>query len=354
MVITMKTVKVEAESKTYNVIIGRGVFDTLGERIRSVIGTARLCVVTDTNVDRLYGERLGNVLFGYDYVKFVFPAGEESKCIATWASLQNFLCENAFDRGDAIVAFGGGVVGDLAGFAASTYMRGIRFVQVPTTLLAAVDSSVGGKTAVDLDGGKNLCGSFWQPEAVFCDPDMTDTLPDDIFADGMGEVIKYAFLSDKLSPDMLLGNIREQLEDIITACVEIKRDIVNEDERDTGCRALLNLGHTAAHSIEKLSSYKISHGAAVAIGMVIVSKAAAQLGVCDASVPEKVSELLKKNGIGESCEYSAAELAAAAMGDKKKNGKKITLILPERVGHSVLYPVDASSLEEFFAAGLSE
>lgn len=350
----MRTVKVEASSKTYDVIIGRGLFSDLGEYIRSVLGTARLCVVTDTNVDRLYGERLAAVLERSDFVKFVIEAGEKSKCIATWSALLNFLAENSFDRGDAIVAFGGGVVGDLAGFAASAYMRGIRFVQVPTTLLAAVDSSVGGKTAVDLDGGKNLCGCFWQPEAVLCDPDMTDTLPPEVFADGMGEVIKYVFLSEKLSPDMLLGDIHENLEDIITACVEIKRDIVNADERDTGCRALLNLGHTAAHAIEKLSEYKISHGAAVAQGLVIAARGAAHLGVCNASVPMEVSELLAKNGIGEKCPFSAAELASAAMGDKKKNGKNITLILPERTGHSVLHPISTDGLEAFFAAGLEE
>lgn len=350
----MKTVKVKTPSKTYNVLIGRGLFERLGELLRAALGKARFCVVTDTNVDALYGDRLASVLDGSDYVKFVIPAGEESKCIGKWASLLEFLAENGFDRSDAIVAFGGGVVGDLAGFAASAYMRGIRFVQVPTTMLAAVDSSVGGKTAVDLAGGKNLCGSFWQPEAVFCDPDMTSTLSASVFADGMGEVIKYAFLSEKLTPAMLEGDVGEHLEDIITACVEIKRDIVNEDERDTGCRALLNFGHTAAHAIEKLSCYSISHGAAVAVGMGIAARGAAHLGVCDAKVPDTLSLLLAKNGIGEKCGYSAAQLAAAAMADKKKSGKTITLILPERVGHSVLYPIDTDRLEDFFAAGLSE
>lgn len=349
----MKTIRVEA-SKTYDIFIESGLISTLGDRLRSVIGTARLCIVTDTNVDRLHGASLEASLKGFDFVKFVIEAGESSKCIDTWSALLNFLCENGFDRSDALIAFGGGVVGDLTGFAASTYMRGIRFVQIPTTLLAAVDSSVGGKTAVDLDGGKNLCGTFWQPEAVFCDPDLTETLPTEVFADGMGEVIKYVFLSEKLTPDMLRGNIKEQLEDIIAACVEIKRDIVNEDERDTGCRALLNFGHTAAHSIEKCSEYKVSHGAAVAVGMVIAARGAAHMGICDISVADTVSELLRLNGISEDCDYSPSELAAAAMADKKKSGKKITLILPERVGHSVLYPMATDDLEAFFASGLSD
>lgn len=349
----MINVTVEA-SKTYDVTIGRGLFKTLGEKLKNVLGGCRMCVVTDTNVDRIYGESLDAAMSGIDFVKFVIDAGEKSKCITTWSRLLNFLCQNNFDRKDAIIAFGGGVVGDLAGFAASTYMRGIRFVQVPTTLLAAVDSSVGGKTAVDLEGGKNLCGTFWQPEAVFCDPDLTDTLTPEVFADGMGEVIKYVFLSEKLSADMLHGDIRENLEAVIAACVEIKRDIVNEDERDTGCRTLLNFGHTGAHAIEKCSNYKVSHGAAVAIGMVIASRAAVKMGLCKKEVADTVSSLLSLHGISEKCDFSASELAWAALADKKKSGNTITLILPEKVGKSVLHTIETDKLEEFFTLGLND
>lgn len=348
----MRTVKVEA-SKTYDITIQRGLLDSIGKRLADVLGEkTRLCIITDTNVDRLYSDRLKKALEGRDFEKYIVESGEESKCIRVWADILNFMCEKGFDRSSAVVAVGGGVVGDLAGFAASAFLRGVRFVQVPTTLLSAVDSSVGGKTAVDLPYGKNLCGTFWQPEAVLCDPDLTDTLTDEIFRDGMGEVIKYAVLSPKLPSDMLRGNVKDRLEDIIAASVEIKRDIVNEDEFDTGKRALLNFGHTAAHAIEKCSEYKISHGAAVAQGMVIAAKAAAAMGICSEAVAEEIKELTAANGINTDCPYSAPQLAAASYADKKRSGSKITLVLPEKMGSCILYPMDTDCLEAFYADGL--
>ena len=349
----MKTVKVSA-SREYEVIVSSGILACAGEYIEKALGgRPRLAVITDDIVDSLHGEALERALCGFEFVKFVFKNGEASKNINTYGEILEFLSENGITRTDAIVAFGGGVTGDMAGFAASTFLRGIRFVQIPTTLLAMVDSSVGGKTAIDLRGGKNLCGTFWQPSLVLCDPLLLDTLPDDIFADGMAEVIKYGVIrSGELFEKLLSENVREDSEDVIAACVSIKRDIVNEDERDTGVRALLNFGHTGAHGIEKLSDYKISHGRAVGMGMMIAAKGAERLGICSSEVAEQIEKALEKYSLTPNCPYGAEGLAACALSDKKRAGGSITLVLPEKVGSAVLYKINVESLCEFFAGGL--
>lgn len=327
----------------------------MGERIRSLFSQeTRIAVVTDDTVNRLYGDALAQALDGIDAVKFVFPAGEDSKSIATYSALLEFLAQHQLTRTDAILAFGGGVVGDLAGFAAATYLRGIPFIQVPTTLLAAVDSSVGGKTAVDLAAGKNLCGAFWQPHLVLCDYTLLDTLSDEIFADGMAEVIKYGVMRDAALFQRLHQPVRPDPEDVIAACVAIKRDIVEEDERDCGVRALLNFGHTAAHGIELCSNYQISHGRAVAVGMVIASRGACKLGLCQGDVADRLCELLTQYQLPIRCDFSPRQLAQAALSDKKRAGDTITLILPEEMGLCVPYKISVSHLEDFFWAGMEE
>ncbi len=351
----MKILKVSA-SRSYDICIGEGILSNAGTYIEKALeGRPRLAVITDDIVDSLYSEKLEAALSGFDTVKYVFKNGEESKNINTYGEILEFLAKNSITRTDAIIAFGGGVVGDMAGFAASTFLRGIRFVQIPTTLLAMVDSSVGGKTAIDLLVGKNLCGSFWQPSLVICDHTLLKTLPDEVFSDGMAEVIKYGVIRDRALFDILVKkDVRSDPEDVIARCVEIKRDIVKDDERDTGVRALLNFGHTAAHGIEKLSGYKISHGRAVGAGMVIASRCAAKQGICDFSVVSDIIGLLKLYGLTEGFDFDPEDMAAAALSDKKRAGSSITLVLPERIGSCIFKKVPVDSLGDFFKSGMEE
>ena len=248
---------------------------------------------------------------------------------------------------DMIVALGGGVVGDLAGFAAASYLRGIRFIQVPTTLLAAVDSSVGGKTAIDLPAGKNLAGAFCQPSLVLCDTDTLNSLPIDIFRDGCAEVIKYGVLYDpKLFAHLEEKGLSFDREAVITRCVELKRDVVMEDEFDTGARMKLNLGHTVGHGVEAKSHFAISHGKAVAIGMAIVSRASA----C-ADTP-RILALLEQFGLPARTDYSADDLFTYTLSDKKRSGGTVNLIIPRAIGDCVIVPTKVESLKSFIQAGL--
>ena len=244
----MKTVTVSA-SRRYDILIERGLLRRAGELVRGVTNAGTVMLVSDDSVWPLYGETVQKSLVdaGFSVCRFVFPHGESSKCAKTYLALLDALCENRLTRADAALALGGGVAGDLTGFAASTYLRGIGFIQIPTTLLAMVDSSVGGKTAIDLPAGKNLAGTFYQPWLVLCDPDCLDSLPDEIFRDGCAEVIKYAVLGNApFFEELNRTPPHAQLEHIIETCVRMKRDIVAQDEFDRGQRQLLNLGH---HSV---------------------------------------------------------------------------------------------------------
>ena len=351
----MTTIEVNA-SKAYSVEIGRGLLPQLGEKVAALGKAKKVCIVSESNVWPLYGAAAEMSLHsaGLDTCHFVFPAGEESKNGATYLELLNFLAQSHLTRSDIIVALGGGVVGDLAGFAAATFLRGIRFVQVPTTLLAAVDSSVGGKTAIDLPAGKNLAGAFWQPKLVLMDPDVLNTLSDNTFADGMAEVIKYAFISDRVLFDALLGDATDNMEEIIRLCVEDKRGLVEADETDKGARQLLNLGHTVGHAIEACSSFSISHGSAVAMGMVIITRAAVKTGVCEAEALTSLLALLEKYGLPTECPFTTEQLYAVALSDKKRAGGTITLVVPYGVADSRLVTVPVDALEGYIRAGLAE
>ena len=350
----MNTVHINA-SRNYDVLIGNGLLDSIGTYAVKLRKGNRACIVSDSNVWPLYGRIVENSLecAGLNSVHFVIPAGESSKSAASYFDLLNFLAENQITRSDLIIALGGGVVGDLAGFAAATYLRGISYIQVPTTLLAAVDSSVGGKTAIDLPAGKNLAGAFCQPALVLCDTDCLNTLPVDIFRDGCAEVIKYGILYDADLFGYLakagLGFDRKQ---VITRCVELKRDVVAEDELDTGARMKLNLGHTIGHAIELRSNFCVSHGNAVAMGMAIVARAAASGGICEVSAKDAIVEILEKFGLPTNCQYTPKELAAAAFSDKKRSGNHISLILPRHIGDCVISPLPVSEIESFIKAGL--
>ena len=280
-------------------------------------------------------------------VSYVFPAGEESKNGQVFLDLLNFLAENRLSRSDMIVALGGGVVGDLAGFAAASYLRGVRFLQVPTTLLAAVDSSVGGKTAIDLPAGKNLAGAFCQPSLVLCDTDTLNSLPTDIFRDGCAEVIKYGVLYDpKLFAHLEEKGLAFDREAVITRCVELKRDVVMEDEFDTGARMKLNLGHTVGHGVEAKSRFALSHGKAVAIGMAIVSRAS------NCGDTPRILALLEKFGLPTRTDYSADDLFTYTLSDKKRSGGTVNLIIPRAIGDCDIVPTKVESLKSFIQAGL--
>jgi 3-dehydroquinate synthase len=348
----MNTVTVSA-SKTYDVRIGAGLLATVGESVRTVTGSSACALVTDDTVDALYAAAVEADLTraGLSVCKFVFPHGERSKNAATYVALLEFLAEHQLTRADCIVALGGGVVGDLAGFAAATYLRGVKLVQVPTTLLAMVDSSVGGKTAIDLSAGKNLAGAFYQPDLVLCDTDTLASLPREIFADGCAEVIKYGVLKE---PEILtlMCQPQENLVEIITRCVTIKRDVVQADERDTGLRATLNLGHTVAHAIEKLTDYEVSHGRAVAIGLAVISCAAEKRGDCPPGTALTVMASLMRADLPVETEFTAEQLEAVMLSDKKRAGDTITLVIPTKIGQCELRKLPLGELRDYIAAGL--
>ena len=350
----MTTIEVNA-SKHYTVEIGSGLLPGLGPRIAALGGAQRVCIVSDSNVWPLYGAAADASLHaaGLETCAFVFPAGEASKNGTTYLELLNFLAENRLSRSDILVALGGGVVGDLTGFAAATYQRGIRFVQVPTTLLAAVDSSVGGKTAIDLPAGKNLAGAFCQPSLVLCDVDCLRTLPDDIFRDGCAEIIKTAILFDEpLFMELVRDSLNFDRERVIAACVAHKRDIVVADEFDRGQRNLLNLGHTFGHAVETLSDFTLSHGRAVAIGTAMAARAAVSLGLADQGTASRIMWLLERFGLPIFTHHSAEVLANAALSDKKRSGGTVKLILPEAIGRCTISPTPIRELESIIQAGL--
>ena len=344
----MKTVHVTA-SKDYDVIIGSGLLQSLGNYASTVKKASKVCIVSETNIWPLYGNQAKQSLqdAGFEVIEYVFRAGEQFKNAAVYLDLLYFLADNQITRTDLIIALGGGVVGDMAGFAAATYMRGIPFIQVPTTLLSAVDSSIGGKTAIDLPVGKNLVGAFYQPRLVLCDTDCLTTLPEDIFRDGCAEVIKYGVLYD---PDLFTHLAEHGLdfdrEMVISRCVELKRNVVAEDEFDTGSRMKLNLGHTIGHGAEVQSHFEISHGKAVAIGMAIVSRASN----CPDS--NRICSLLAKFDLPCSCSYSANTLAQVAFSDKKRTGSSIYLILPHRIGNCSVTSIPVKDLPTFIEEGL--
>lgn len=346
----MQNVHVNA-SRSYDILIGSGLLDNAGEYISAAISSRHVCVVTDDNVDALYSERMMATLAGHGFsaVKYVFPHGEASKCHKTLLGLYDFLADNGFTRSDALIALGGGVVGDLTGFAAATYMRGIGFVQVPTTVLAQTDSSVGGKTAVDIAGGKNLVGAFYQPQLVICDTDTLSSLTPEFFADGMAEVVKYGMIKSRELFDILTENdIHENLEDIITRCVSIKAQVVENDEREKGERMLLNFGHTLGHAIEKYYDYTgITHGYAVAIGMSTFTHIAEKCGMCEPGVSAKLDALLTKCHLPLTTEAPMDVLFKNSLGDKKRLSSGMNIIICPEIGTSRICSMSTEEYEKF-------
>ena len=339
----------------YNVVIGSGLLDESGSLLRAALGDCRLALVTDSNVAGLYLERVQKSLraAGYDASSFVFPAGEQNKNMQTLADLLEFFAAERLTRTDCVLALGGGVTGDMAGFAAGCFLRGIRYVQLPTTLLSAVDSSVGGKTAVDLAPGKNLAGLFHQPSLVLCDTNCFDTLPPDEFANGAAEAIKTGILdSEALFSMFETGNVQSNIAEIVAQCVRFKARVVEQDETETGLRKTLNLGHTAGHAIEQCSGYTIPHGHAVAIGLAIIARAAEALGWAEEKISARIEAALIRNGLPTTAEFSPEALANAALSDKKRAGGQMTLVVPRSIGDCTLMDLPVEQLERVFRAGM--
>ena len=347
----MRTIHISA-SKDYDVLIGEGLLDKSVELTRKVFKPCKCMIVSDDTVDELYGDR-AQISFsysGFDVVRFSFPAGEASKNLETLTDLLNAMGEAKLSRSDLVVALGGGVTGDMAGFAAAIYTRGIRFVQIPTTLLAAVDSSVGGKTAVDMPFGKNMVGAFHQPSLVITDTDVLRDLPALQLSNGAAEAIKCGVLNDPALFALLEGGEwLDQIDEVVARCVAYKRDVVAGDEFDTGNRAFLNLGHTFGHAIEICSGLKLLHGQAVGIGMLMAAAAAG----CPEALIRQIASCLRANGLPTHCDYGAAALAEAALNDKKRAGGAITLVLPESVGACFLKKVPVSELSGCFEKALA-
>ena len=344
----MRVVTVNA-SKTYDIKIGSGLLSSIGAEAIKLGKVQKLCIISESRVFPLYGEVVKTSLeqAGLSVVSFIFPAGEEQKNAATYLEALNFLAENKLTRTDLIVALGGGVVGDLAGFAAATFLRGIRFIQVPTTLLAAVDSSVGGKTAIDLPAGKNLAGAFCQPSLVLCDTEVLASLPEEIFLDGCAEVIKYGILYDpELFSQLEESGPAFDREAVIARCVELKRDVVIEDEFDTGARMKLNLGHTIGHGVEARSNFTLSHGKSVAIGMAIVCRSTR----CPDT--DRILHILEKFHLPTAIDYPVDDIYTYTLSDKKRSGGMVNLIIPNAIGQCSIVPTPVDTLKSFIKAGL--
>ncbi|MCI8594255.1 MAG: 3-dehydroquinate synthase [Oscillospiraceae bacterium] len=337
----MKTLTVALPGRAYDIRIERGLLEKAGEAVREACPKAkRLFVVTDSNVLPLYLGRVADSLkkAGFQVICHSFAAGEKAKCAENLVALWEKMMAAGLTRTDGVVALGGGVVGDLAGFAAATILRGVDYIQIPTTLLAQVDSSVGGKVAIDLQAGKNLAGAFWQPKLVLMDPDTLDTLTDATFSGGMAEVIKYGCIWDKNFFDFLAARpsraqIMADIEHVLYTCCDVKRQVVEEDERDTGKRMLLNFGHTVGHAFELAGHYtEWSHGEAVAAGMCVAARLGVALGVTDTAVPQDILNVAASLGLPTHIDCGWETMVQAVGLDKKRTGDDITMILLERIG----------------------
>ncbi|WP_239284738.1 3-dehydroquinate synthase [Collinsella sp. An2] len=359
----MQTIRVST-GRPYTVHVGTRLLEQAGEMIREACSGAKAMIVTDSNVGPLYASIVQKSLVeaGYDVAVHTFPAGEEHKRAATLIDILEDMAAHEFTREDVVVALGGGVVGDVAGLAAATYMRGCKLAQMPTSLLAMVDSSVGGKTAIDLEGGKNLAGAFWQPWVVLADVGCLGTLTPEQFADGCGEVIKHGVIRDPelfefleetpLTYELLLQSL-STVERIVARNVAIKRDVVQADERESNLRKLLNFGHSIGHAVEAGEQYRLGHGTCVAIGMTMISRAAATRGICSEDVPRRIDALCRRHGLDTACGRTVEEIYAAALHDKKRRGGHIDLVIPRAIGDCVIVTTPLDEFRAFIEDGLA-
>ena len=358
----MKKMEIKLKHISYPIHIEKGLFQRAGDLIYKLFTGRKFIIITDGNVEQIYGHELLKQLrdLKAEAAVYQFPAGEQSKSHYELIRLYYYLAESNMTRKDVIIALGGGVTGDLAGYAASTWLRGTRFIQIPTSLLAMVDSGIGGKVAVNLSVGKNLVGSFYHPKCVLIDPLLLKTLPDRHFNDGMAEVIKYGCIADeclfKLLESMKSREaVMEQIEEIVFRCCDIKRNIVEEDERENNLRMILNFGHTFGHAIEKLFNYeKYTHGEAVSIGMVFIAGLSQKLGYCDGKLPERIVSLLKQFGLPvDFPELEGKQVVNSVLMDKKARTSDISLVLIKDFGKVCIESFPKSMMGGFVDAELN-
>ena len=348
----MDTIHIQA-STAYDVIIERNSLSRIAEYLQPIKSACSVMIVTDDNVGPLYASTVSKSLeaAGYTIHTYAFPHGESEKNGHRLMDLIEALGQTKLTRKDLIIALGGGIVGDLAGFAAATYLRGIDYVQVPTSLLAAVDSSVGGKTAVNLGCGKNLWGAFKQPILVLCDPETLSTLPKEEWINGCGEIIKYGFLDHPELLDQLrerpLLQYPEDVDSIIAQCVRIKAHVVEVDEKESGLRATLNLGHTFGHGIEHGSTFTIPHGNAVALGLLIMAKGSVVHKELEPTIIPMIENLLLSHQLPTTTTIPKDVILEEASHDKKASGSSITIVVPTGYGTSILKKVTFEELATY-------
>lgn len=352
----MKKIEVRLPNNSYELLINKGLINNIGYEVAKVYKGDKIAIVTDENVDRFYGEVVEKSLRsqGFNTLKMVLKPGEKTKSMEQLLEIYDSLLDFGINRGNLIIALGGGVIGDLTGFCASTFLRGIPYIQIPTSLLAQIDSSIGGKVAIDLPKGKNLVGSFYHPKAVYIDPEVLGTLEKRFLSDGLGEVIKYALIKDRALFDELrevqsYEELLEKIEDIIYRCCCIKKHVVEADERDTGERMILNFGHTIGHGIEKLQNYEgLSHGEAVSVGMYCITLNSEHKGLTVAGTAKEIKLILKKFHLPYEVQGIKKEdlLEALAM-DKKNIGKGMNLILLRDIGDAFIHKVSGRDIEKF-------
>lgn len=342
----MNILNIKAGVNEYNVYIESGLRHSVAKRLKEAYPKSRFAIITDDNVFSIYGKELQEAFErqGLDFDIIRIAPGEKSKSMDMFADITSRLAKANYNRADIIVAFGGGVVGDLAGFVASAFLRGIRYVQIPTTLLAQIDSSVGGKTAVNIPEGKNLVGAFYHPSAVYIDTDFLKTLSVQVFADGMAEMIKYALIRDKDMFDILEQSAitadSKQLKDLIIRCLEIKRDVVAADEKDNGERMTLNFGHTIGHGLERICAKikrSITHGQGVACGMAVITAASERLGQTEKGTTARIIDILEKTGLPHSIDgFNKQDILEGIFVDKKNVADKLNIILIQRPGSAFI------------------
>ncbi len=353
-------VSVQTPSLSYNVHVGHGLLDRAGELVRESAGGQMAAVIADSNVGPLYARRVLASLerAGYRTAYLEFSAGERNKRFSTLVPLLERLAAAGLSRNDVVVALGGGVTGDMAGLAAALYLRGIQVAQIPTSLLAMVDSSVGGKTAVDLKTGKNLAGAFLQPSVVIADVCCLNTLSPDLLADSCGEIIKHGVLADEELFDALAArpvtSMRpdsDELARIVARNVAIKRDVVNADEREQGLRQTLNLGHTLGHAIEAGSDYALGHGSSVAAGLCCVSRATERMGWTEAGTTGRIERVCEAHGLPTDTDLAHDTIVSFATHDKKRRGQTVNLVVPQRIGKVALRRIGMDELETIVRLG---
>lgn len=352
----MRELKISLGENSYSILIEKGLISSIGKKISDIYNGKKVAVVTDKNVDKFYGDKIVSQLesTGFNVKKIVLNPGEKSKSVEVLLNTYDELLDFNITRGDLIIALGGGVVGDLTGFAAATLLRGIPYIQIPTSLLAQIDSSIGGKVAVDLNRGKNLVGNFYHPKAVFIDPNMLKTLDERFFYDGMAEVIKYGCIRDEqLFYNLLNYNTHEELienmEHIIYSCCNIKREIVERDEKDTGERMLLNFGHTIGHAIEKYFNFeKYTHGEAVALGMYAITKKSEEMKLTKEGTSNLIKDILTKYNLKYDIHLEDKESILNAISlDKKNKGEFMNIVLLNEIGKSFIHKIKKEKVSDF-------